>query len=126
MKKALLILFLAVMLSGCEKEETPVVVETASITSVTFTPATLGSISRLRIHISLYMPASVQQVKRIDLLRGGGYRLNQMVDKPTFGVNVTYDNTVDWSAVVNTVYYSVILVMADGTEIISKPYLVKN
>ena len=119
MKKTLLILFLAVALSGCEKEETEVIGK-AFIKSVTFQPIAGAGTNLLRVTINLSMPEK-GSVIQIDAARGQQSRF-KAIGTPVDGSNSFFDNSIPWPPSESTLFYVFTLKHLDGTETVSKPY----
>lgn len=123
MKKALLILFLAVSLVGCEKDEELRTDGTKpSVTTVTFKKAPQGTITRIQVNLTLSIPEK-GSVKRVDILRNTTRANGATQSTPVDGLN-TFIDPSDWPS--NPTYYTFILVLQDNTEIISTQYQVKE
>lgn len=121
MKKVLLILFLAVTLAGCEKDETTELSGKASIRFVTFQPIATAGINRVKVTINLEMPEK-GSVIQIDAMRGqSSFRA---ISAPVEGLNEFNDNSMTWPPSGSTLFYVFTLKHSDGTETVSKPYSV--
>lgn len=125
MKKYLLILLAVVTLASCEKESDTLerTGVKPSITSVKFSKATVGSVSRVKVDLVLDVPEKGSLI-RVDCIRGV-QRINNVLTQMESGPSSFTDNSAEWPSGGTPAYYAFILNLKDGSTVTTDPYEVK-
>lgn len=121
MKKLLLFLLVAVCI-GCDKEDPEPVDETKpKVESVEFFKVQSAGATKIAIRLNLIIPET-GSVKSVSMIRGTTRVNNVLQSEAINGANPIYDNSAEWPS--GEAYYTFILILEDGTEIVSGKYKV--